>query len=115
MNMVEIIKDFYDTEHYITGCQCGGLEAEHIILSIEEKEEVTIVRWRNPETYGLSDCRYHYADQSVHTDTFVINNDVLSINDNTDIFWIWNDEVQIKAASNFLTKWNLKNVIAPIH
>ena len=101
--------DAFDLMDWITGTITGGIEAPRIMINVEGQDENTVViTWRNPETCGLSDCRYHNTDIKPHKDVFRIMDKRLEYNGKTDdIFDIadW-PECQQKI-DEFYARWGL--------
>lgn len=106
----DLVRDYYDTESWIIGNESGGIEAPHVILSVEEEDEKVIAKWQNPETCGLSDCRYHYADTSVHEDVFTLQDGILRRNGETALFNVFIDvPFETDIIKKFTDKWGIKN------
>lgn len=104
--IIECIKDAFDIQDGIAGTLSGGIEAPRILKSIEEVNGCYIVKWQNSETCGLSDCRYHNIDISVHTDVFELCDNQIIMNGSLNVFEY--DEWVKDLISGFYQRWNLK-------
>jgi len=76
----EAAREAFVLQDWITGTETGGIEAPRIVEKIVPAENGIDIFWRNPETCGLSDCRYHNVDTSTHVDTYRIEEHTLMCN-----------------------------------
>lgn len=114
MKLAEIAQRAFDTCDQLIGELTGGIEAPRIITGTECNDDGSVtIRWRNPETCGLSDVRYHNTDISEHEDVFMLNGGELMIKGKTiqlaDIGQEWPEyDHRIK---EFLKGYGLEKVI----
>lgn len=99
----------FDLFDWLTGCRTGGIEAPRIMVKVEKQNENTVViTWKNPETCGLSDCRYHNTDLEHHKDIFKLIENKLEYNGKTDdIFGVANWPEYEQKVNDFYTSWGL--------
>ena len=111
--MIDMIKEAFDLQDFITGTKTGGIEAPRILVDIKQLDDTAVsVSWRNPATCGLSDCRYHNLDTGIHTDVFRLEGKTLAVNGKTDVFGLagWeNDKDIISPVREFILKHGLEN------
>ena len=105
----QVAIDAFDLLDRLTGSITGGIEAPRIKVNMEEQDENTVViTWKNPETCGLSDCRYHNTDLEPHKDVFKLTGDVLEYNGRTrDIFGVAEWPEYQQEVNDFYVKWGL--------
>ncbi len=82
MNIKEIALEAFDLQDWLSGTMSGGIDAPRMLVDVVVVNETTVdITWRNQETCGLSDCRYHNTDLKLHTDRFTLNENILTMND----------------------------------
>lgn len=114
--MVQLsLEAFAMRDGIIRGELTGGIDAPRIVISAEEKEDGSIVVcWKNPDTCGYSDCRYHYTDTNPHEDIYRITGDnQLEVNGKLEQFGMDSDPELVIPSSwdyieKFFKKWGLQ-------
>ena len=107
-NLKEIAEDAFETMNSILGNETGGIEGPEVLVGVKELEDGSVaVDWRHPETCGLSDVRYHYADLSVKTFIYRLTGNILTLDGSPDIFgspWVTESK---ELAKKFYDRWSL--------
>ena len=93
----DMVVDAFNLQDWLSGTMSGGIDAPRILMDVNPVNDFTVsVKWRNQETCGLSDCRYHNTNLQPHIDTFTLNNNMLSMN-GSEVFHVtgWEDDPDI--------------------
>lgn len=109
--MKELAVELFELINYLIGTISGGVEGPRIILEVSEVDDNTAtVTWKNPQTCGLSDRRYHYIDQEVHTDTFSKRSGTLFVPDVKIFSWGSEYPESRKIIEDFKAKYGLEDI-----
>ena len=111
---VSLATEAFEMTDLIRGELTGGIDAPRIILSVTERDDGSVaIRWKNPDTCGLSDRIYHHTDTSVHEDIYRIEDDRLTVNGSPETFMMDRNvrsmlPKQFAKVQGFYTKWDLQ-------
>lgn len=111
MKLPELAREAFELEEWFTGVLSGGIGPARHIQSVDRNEDGSVsVTYRKPETFGLSDVRYHNDDTDEHTVTYSVEGGRLLL-DGGEIFPSisgWGDPEYEEKARGFYSKWNLE-------